>query len=55
MLDGLWRQLGVDAALGKVLGGDHGEDHPLHRRGELAANRAIDPMSKLATAEWGHP
>ena len=52
LLDGLWSQLGVGAALAKVLG---------HRRFTtdvervlfaLVANRAIDPASKLAAAEW---
>lgn len=52
LLDGLWRTLGVDRALAGILG---------HRRFStdvervifaLVANRAIDPMSKLAASEW---
>jgi Transposase DDE domain len=52
LLDGLWSQLGVGAALATVLG---------HRRFTtdvervlfaLVANRAIDPVSKLAASEW---
>jgi hypothetical protein len=49
---GLWRRLGVAAALGQVLG---------HRRFTvdvervlfaLVASRAVEPCSKLAASEW---
>jgi transposase len=52
LLDGLWRQLGVDAALAKVLGGRRFSTDVERVLFALVANRAIDPMSKLATAEW---
>jgi len=52
LLDGLWRQLGVDVALAKVLGGRKFTTDVERVLFALVANRAIDPMSKLATAEW---
>jgi len=52
LLDGLWRQLGVDAALRKVLGDRRFTTDVERVLFALVANRAIDPMSKLATAEW---
>ena len=52
LLDGLWHQLGVDAALAKVLGARRFTTDVERVLFALVANRAIDPMSKLATAEW---
>jgi hypothetical protein len=52
LLDGLWRQLGVDTALGKVLGGRRFTTDVERVLFALVANRAIDPASKLAAAEW---
>jgi transposase len=52
LLDGLWRQLGVDVALAKVLGGRRFSIDVERVLFAMVANRAIDPMSKLATAEW---
>ena len=52
LLDGLWRQLGVDVALAKVLGGRRFSTDMERVLFAMVANRAIDPMSKLATAEW---
>jgi transposase len=52
LLDGLWRQLGVDQALRAVLGGRRFSTDVERVLFALVANRAIDPMSKLATAEW---
>jgi transposase len=52
LLDGLWRQLGVDQALREVLGGRRFSTDVERVLFALVANRAIDPMSKLATAEW---
>src|SRR3954467_5048607 len=52
LLDGLWRALGVDRALGGVLGPRGfctGVGRGLFA---LVANRALDPCSKLAAAEW---
>ena len=52
LLDGLWHQLGVDAALAKVLGGRRFTTDVERVLFALVANRAIDPTSKLAAAEW---
>ena len=52
LLDDLWRQLGVDTALGKVLGGRRFTTDVERVLFALVANRAIDPASKLAAAEW---
>ena len=52
LLDGLWRQLGVDIALAKVLGGRRFTTDVERVLFALVANRAIDPASKLAAAEW---
>ena len=52
LLDGLWRQLGVDAALREVLGGHRFTTDVERVLFALVANRALDPASKLAAAEW---
>lgn len=52
LLDGLWRQLGVDTALARVLGGRRFTTDVERVLFALVANRAIDPASKLAVAEW---
>ncbi len=52
LLDGLWRQLGVDTALAEVLGGRRFTTDVERVLFALVANRAIDPASKLAAAEW---
>jgi hypothetical protein len=52
LLDGLWSQLGVDDALAKVLGGRRFTTAVERVIFAMVANRAIDPASKLATAEW---
>ncbi len=52
LLDGLWRQFGVDTALAKVLGGRRFTTDVERVLFALVANRAIDPASKLAAAEW---
>ena len=52
LLDALWRQLGVDAALRKVLGPRRFSTDVERVLFALVANRAIDPTSKLAAAEW---
>jgi transposase len=54
LLDGLWRQLGVDRALAEVLGRRRFTTDVERVLFALVANRAIDPMSKLATAEWAN-
>jgi transposase len=52
LLDGLWRGLGVDVALGKVLGSRRFSTDVERVLFALVANRAIDPASKLSAAEW---
>lgn len=51
-LDGLWRQLGIDAAIERLLA-----ERRLDPRAErllfaMVANRALAPFSKLACCEW---
>ena len=52
LLDGWWKALGVDAALRQVLGGRRFTTDVERVLFALVANRAIDPASKLAAAEW---
>jgi hypothetical protein len=52
LLDALWRRLGVDAALARVLGGRRFSTDVERVLFALVANRAIAPASKLAAAEW---
>jgi len=52
LLDGLWRQLGVDGALRQVLGARRFTTDVERVLFALVANRAVDPASKLAAAEW---
>src|SRR4051812_21670574 len=52
LLDGLWRALGVDRALGGVLGPRRFSTDVERVLFALVANRALDPCSKLAAAEW---
>ena len=52
LLDGLWKALDVDTALRKVLGGRRFTTDVERVLFALVANRAIDPASKLAAADW---
>jgi hypothetical protein len=52
LLDGLWRALGVDRALAGVLGARRFTTDVERVLFALVANRALDPCSKLAAAEW---
>jgi transposase len=52
LLDGLWKALDVDTTLRKVLGGRRFSTDVERVLFALVANRAIDPASKLAAAEW---
>jgi hypothetical protein len=52
LLDGLWRALGVDRALGGALGARRFTTDVERVLFALVANRALDPCSKLAAAEW---
>jgi hypothetical protein len=52
LLDGLWRALGVDRALAGVLGPRRFTTDVERVLFALVCNRALDPCSKLAAAEW---
>jgi hypothetical protein len=52
LLDGLWAQLGITDALKEVVGGRRFTTDVERVLFALVANRAIDPCSKLAAAEW---
>lgn len=52
LVDGLWSQLGIDTALRKLLGKRKFTTDVERVLFALVANRAIDPLSKLAAAEW---
>ena len=52
LLDGLWKTLDVDTALRNVLGGRRFSTDVERVLFALVANRAIDPSSKLAAADW---
>lgn len=52
LLDGLWRRLGIAAALRDAVGGRRFTTDVERVLFALVANRAIDPCSKLAAAEW---
>jgi transposase len=52
LLDGLWHALEVDQAIGRVLGARRFTTDIERILFALVANRALDPSSKLAAAEW---
>jgi hypothetical protein len=52
LLDGLWRQLGIDTALREVLGSRRFTTDVERVLFALVANRALAPASKLAAADW---
>ena len=52
LLDALWRRLGVDEALGRVLGARRFGTDVERVLFAMVANRALDPCSKLACSEW---
>jgi len=52
LLDGLWEKLGVDRALAGVLGTRKFSTDVERILFALVANRALDPLSKLAASEW---
>jgi hypothetical protein len=52
LLDGLWRQLGIDTALAEVLGARRFTTDVERVLFALVANRALAPSSKLAATEW---
>ncbi len=52
LLDGLWKQLGIDAALRQLLGPRRLSTDVERVLFALVANRALDQSSKLAASEW---
>jgi len=52
VLDGLWRRLGIDKTLTKLLRGRKLDTRAERVLFALVANRAIDPSSKLAATTW---
>lgn len=52
LLDGLWRQLGIDGALRDLLGARKFTTDVERVLFALVANRALDPASKRAAADW---
>jgi len=52
LLDGLWKQLGIGKAIGKVLGQRRFTTDVERVLFAMVANRALAPSSKLAAAEW---
>jgi len=52
VLDQLWRRVGIDKTLGKLLAGRKFDAHVERVLFALVANRAIDPSSKLAATGW---
>jgi len=51
-LDGLWRRLGIDAALRRLLKGRRRDKAAERVLFALVANRALAPSSKLAASRW---
>ncbi len=53
VLDGLWRRLGIDTAIGRALAGRRVDADRVERiLFALTANRALKPSSKLAATDW---
>ncbi|MCP4238965.1 MAG: IS1634 family transposase [bacterium] len=52
LLDGLWKQLGIAQALAKAVGRRRFTTDVERVVFALVCNRALDPCSKLAAAEW---
>jgi hypothetical protein len=51
-LDGLWRQLGIDAAIERLLAARRLDVRAERLLFAMVANRALAPFSKLACCEW---
>ncbi|WP_158854956.1 IS1634 family transposase [Saccharothrix deserti] len=52
VLDGLWRRLGIDAAIRRMLTGRRLDERVERILFALVANRALAPSSKLAATRW---
>ena len=51
-LDGLWRRLGIDATMNALLAGRRLDARVERVLFALVANRALEPLSKLAATKW---
>jgi len=51
-LDGLWRVLGIDRTLSGLLGGRRLDARAERVIFAMVANRALEPLSKLAASKW---
>jgi hypothetical protein len=51
-LDGLWRRLGLDRVMGELLAGRRLDASAERVLFALVANRALEPISKLAATRW---
>ncbi len=51
-LDGLWRRLGIDTTLDRLLAGRRLDPRAERVLFALVANRALEPVSKLAATRW---
>jgi hypothetical protein len=51
-LDGLWRALGIDVTLGRRLEGRRLDPRAERVIFAMVANRALEPLSKLACSKW---
>ena len=52
VLDGLWRRLGIDTVMTRLLDGRKRDPRTERVLFALVANRALEPGSKLAAARW---
>ena len=52
LLDGLWRRLGIDASLARLLAGRRLDPRAERVLFALVCNRALEPLSKLAATQW---
>jgi transposase len=52
VLDGLWRRLGIDTVMTRLLAGRKRDPRTERVLFALVANRALEPGSKLAAARW---
>ena len=52
VLDGLWRRLSIDATLARLLSGRRLDSRAERVLFALVANRALEPLSKLAATQW---
>jgi len=52
LLDRLWRRLGIDASLARLLAGRRLDPRAERVLFALVANRALEPLSKLAATQW---